>query len=188
MLRAKLLQSHLTLRDPMDCSLPASSVHGMLQARILDWVAMPSSRESSDLEMEPTSLMFPAWAGKFITTSATWEAPTCGSSIQKWKILGEESQDQKVAWSWGIWELGFLPGSLERGTVSPLLDIFLGTPVVKRKSRENHRSKDLGVEDTSGELLGCMYYMKEPMSDVISISEVQEYCSHISSFLVPFLS
>ena len=31
----------------MDCSLPASSVHGMLQARILEWVAMPSSRGSS---------------------------------------------------------------------------------------------------------------------------------------------
>ena len=44
---AKLLQSCLTLCDPMDCSLPGSSVHGILQARILEWVAMPSSRESS---------------------------------------------------------------------------------------------------------------------------------------------
>ena len=35
------------LCDPMDCSLPASSVHGILQARILEWVAMPSSRGSS---------------------------------------------------------------------------------------------------------------------------------------------
>ena len=34
----------LTLCDPMDCSLPDSSVHGILQARILEWVAMPSSR------------------------------------------------------------------------------------------------------------------------------------------------
>ena len=30
--------------DPMNCSLPDSSVHGILQARILEWVAMPSSR------------------------------------------------------------------------------------------------------------------------------------------------
>ena len=37
----------LTLCDPMDCSLPGSSVHGILQARILEWVAMPSSRGSS---------------------------------------------------------------------------------------------------------------------------------------------
>ena len=40
---AKSLQSHLTLSDPMDCSPPGSSVHGILQARILEWVAMPSS-------------------------------------------------------------------------------------------------------------------------------------------------
>ena len=37
----------LTLCDPMDCSLPCSSVHGILQARILEWVAMPFSRGSS---------------------------------------------------------------------------------------------------------------------------------------------
>ena len=44
---AKLLQSCLTLYDPMDCSLPGSSVHGISQARILEWVAMSSSRGSS---------------------------------------------------------------------------------------------------------------------------------------------
>ena len=33
--------------DPIDCSLPGSSVHGILQARIPEWVAMPSSRGSS---------------------------------------------------------------------------------------------------------------------------------------------
>ena len=44
---AKLLQLYPTLCDPMDCSLPGSSVHGILQARIFEWVAMPSSRGSS---------------------------------------------------------------------------------------------------------------------------------------------
>ena len=43
----KVAQSCLTLCDPMDCSPPGSSVHGILQARILEWVAMPSSRGSS---------------------------------------------------------------------------------------------------------------------------------------------
>ena len=41
---AKSLQSCLALCDSMDCSPPGSSVHGILQARILEWVAMPSSR------------------------------------------------------------------------------------------------------------------------------------------------
>ena len=46
-MRAKSLQSCSTLCDPMDFSLPGSSVHGIPQARILKWVAMPSSRVSS---------------------------------------------------------------------------------------------------------------------------------------------
>ena len=44
---AKSLQLCLTLCDTMDCSLPGPSVHGILQGRILEWVAMPSSRGSS---------------------------------------------------------------------------------------------------------------------------------------------
>ena len=47
---SKLLQSCPALCDLMDCSLPDSSVHGILQARILEWVAMPSSRRSSQLQ------------------------------------------------------------------------------------------------------------------------------------------
>ena len=42
-MRAKLLQSCLTLCDPIDFSLPGSSVHGILQARILGWVAISFS-------------------------------------------------------------------------------------------------------------------------------------------------
>ena len=40
-------QSCPTLCDSLDCTLPGSSVHGILQARILEWLAMPSSRGSS---------------------------------------------------------------------------------------------------------------------------------------------
>ena len=40
-------QLHLTLWDPMDCSLPSSSVHEILQARILHWAAIPFSKGSS---------------------------------------------------------------------------------------------------------------------------------------------
>ena len=44
---AKSFQSCLTLHNPVDCSLSGSSVHGILQVRILEWVAMSSSRGSS---------------------------------------------------------------------------------------------------------------------------------------------
>ena len=43
----KVAQLCLTLCNPMDCSLPGSSVNGILQARILEWVAVPFSRGSS---------------------------------------------------------------------------------------------------------------------------------------------
>ena len=40
---SEVAQSCLTLSDPMDCSLPASSVHGIFQARVLEWVAIAFS-------------------------------------------------------------------------------------------------------------------------------------------------
>ena len=46
-MHAKSLQLCPTLCDPMDCRLPGSSVHGTIQARILEWVAIPFSRGSS---------------------------------------------------------------------------------------------------------------------------------------------
>ena len=44
---AKSLQSCPALFDPMDCNLPGFSVQGILQARMLEWAVMPSSRGSS---------------------------------------------------------------------------------------------------------------------------------------------
>ena len=62
------------LCNPMDCSLPGSSVRGILQARTLEWIAMPFSRGSSRPGIEPLSLVSSALAGRFFTTGATWEA------------------------------------------------------------------------------------------------------------------
>ena len=51
----KVTQSCPTLCDPMDCSPPGSSVHGVLQARILEWVVVPFSRNLSYPGIEPRS-------------------------------------------------------------------------------------------------------------------------------------
>ena len=40
---SEVVQSYLTLRDPMDCSPPCSSIHGIFQARVLEWVAIAFS-------------------------------------------------------------------------------------------------------------------------------------------------
>ena len=62
------------LCDPMECSPPGSSAHGVLLVRILQWIAVPSTREISRLGEQPVSLMSPALAGGFFTTSSTWGA------------------------------------------------------------------------------------------------------------------
>ena len=61
-------QSCPTLCDPMDCSPPGSSVHGISQARILEWVAILFCRGSSHSRIEPMSLVSPALEGGFFTT------------------------------------------------------------------------------------------------------------------------
>ena len=72
----KSLQSCLLLCNPMECSLPGFSVPGILQAGILERVAISSSRDLPDPGIKPTSLMSPVLACGFFTTSATWEALT----------------------------------------------------------------------------------------------------------------
>ena len=58
----------------MGCSPPGSTVHGILQARILEWVAMSFSRGSSQCKDQTASLESPAQAGGVFTTSTTWKA------------------------------------------------------------------------------------------------------------------
>ena len=61
----------LSLCKPMDCSPPGSSVHGIFQTRILEWVAISYSRESSPIGTEPTSLVFPVLACELFATVPT---------------------------------------------------------------------------------------------------------------------
>ena len=61
--------SHVQLfASNMDCSLPGSSVHGILQARILEWVAMPSSEDLLDPAIKPVSPASPALQADFLPT------------------------------------------------------------------------------------------------------------------------
>ena len=64
--------SHVRLCDAMDCSPPGSSVHGILQARMVEWVAMPSSSGSSQPGCQTRISQI---TGRFFTMWATREAP-----------------------------------------------------------------------------------------------------------------
>ena len=63
--------SRVWLCDPMDCSLPGSSVHGILQARVLEWVTIPFSRGSS---WPRDWIQVSCIAGRFFTIWANREA------------------------------------------------------------------------------------------------------------------
>ena len=61
--------SQLFVLQSMDCSPPGSSFHGILQAKILEWVVMPFSRRSSPPGIQPASPTSPALVGGFFSTS-----------------------------------------------------------------------------------------------------------------------
>ena len=90
LLRACVLSS-VQLCNPMDCGPPGSTVHGLFQARILEWAACPSPGALPDPGIQPTP---PALAGRFLTTtgilpSATWEAHRLTSG-QEHSILNKK--------------------------------------------------------------------------------------------------
>ena len=101
-------QSCPTLFDPMDYSLPGSSVHGILQARrILEWVAIPFSRGSS--QIRDRTRVF-CTAGRFFTIRATREATytythtfvpaqiSSGKIYKKLEIVVASRKKARVEW------------------------------------------------------------------------------------------
>ena len=85
------LHNRVQLCDPMGCSLPGSSVHGILQARILQWFAIPFSR-GSFRPRDQTHVSYVSCTGRQVLyTSATWEAPDTYTTMYKiasqWKVL-----------------------------------------------------------------------------------------------------
>ena len=90
-LTAKSLQSRSTLCDPMDCSPPCSSVHGVLQTRILEWTTCPLPGDLPNPGIKPESLPSPGLAGSFFITRAPWEA-TADSHF-----VGKKPTQQRLA-------------------------------------------------------------------------------------------
>ena len=67
----------------MDCNPPDSSIHGISQARILEWVAISFSRDLPDLGMEPES---PALAGGFFTAEPQGKPPVYFTTIKEYVL------------------------------------------------------------------------------------------------------
>ena len=91
---AKSLQSCLTLCDPMDCSLPGFTIHGILQARILEWVAMPSSRGSSPLR-DGTQVSYVSYIGRQVLGKPMLYIALCQKRCFKKQVSEEEAELEK---------------------------------------------------------------------------------------------
>ena len=90
---AKLLQSCPTLCNPRDCSLPGSSVHGILQARILELVAMPSSKGSSLCRDQTGSLAISCIGSQFLYHYCLQGSPPHGGIANEcWVMCHQYSQ------------------------------------------------------------------------------------------------
>ena len=77
-MKVLVIQSCPTLCNSMDCNPPGSTVHGILQARILEWVAIPFSRDRTQVS---------CIAGRFFTVWATSEAHQFSSVAQSCPTL-----------------------------------------------------------------------------------------------------
>ena len=95
----------------MDCSPPGSSVHGILQTGILEWVAMPSSRGSSRLRYWTCVFWDSCIAGKYFTAEPHWGSATSGG---------------KPHWlAWGSYITWFVNSFVFCASIGVLLRVFL---------------------------------------------------------------
>ena len=115
-------QSCPALCDPMDCSPPGSSVHGTFQARILEWVASPSSRGSSQ-PRDWTHVSCVSCIGRLILyTAPSVGKPNKQCQSTQWEVhrkfkqgWGSASEEE-----WLSWDLEELEGSCSRERKQPV--------------------------------------------------------------------
>ena len=108
---AHSLQSCLTLCDRMDCSPPCSSVHGFSKQEYWSGLPFSSPGDLPNPGIETASLMSSAFAGKFFTTSITWETQVA-KFLPLLKILinvssSKENYSESYRFLWGIWKFNY---------------------------------------------------------------------------------
>ena len=89
-----LAQSHPTLCNPIDCSLPGSSAHGSLQEKVVEWIAISTARESS----RPRDWTCVSWVGRWILPLGLPGKPLKGAFSTKSMCLRVSE-----CWCWQCW-------------------------------------------------------------------------------------
>ena len=108
--------SHPTLYDPIDCSLPGSSVHEIFQARILEWVAISYSRGSSWPKDQTHISCISCISRRILYHWAIWEAPFFVSEDARIWGLRNHSFERNMCWNY----LGLVPFVFTSGVSSGL--------------------------------------------------------------------
>ena len=106
---SEIAQSCPTLSDPMDCSLPGSSVHGIFQARVLEWGAIAFSESLHNLCLFSTRHFHFPWISHlghlgFKSPLSSWnkKALSHQRTSNIWKTFYHCSQWRWWWWSWGV--------------------------------------------------------------------------------------
>ena len=134
-----VIQSCSTACDPKDCSPPGSPVHGILQARVLEWVAIPFSRESSWPGIEPRSPMLQAdsfffFASRFFTCGHNYIITTFfHHPLHVFFALRKH-----ISWSWFFtWWDDLKLYSLKSWTITSLPELHCGIFLFTLMSRHD---------------------------------------------------
>ena len=141
-LKVLVTQSYLPLCDPMDCSPPGFSVCEILQARILEWVAIPFSRASSwprdwTWVSYTAGRFFTIWAtregdGFFTVWDTKWEvALWLFFSFSKYFFMVKRLPAMQETW---VWPLGW-EDALEKGMATHSTSLAWRIPVTEEPSR-----------------------------------------------------
>ena len=115
--RAQLLQACPTLCHPVDCSPPGASAPGILQARILVWVAMPSSTDLSDTGIKPAPPASPARATLSLSP-ITWKAPLSEHHSRNVLSLGKSRKQSGLKFPFDVVFIRYFALTMKRHTIT----------------------------------------------------------------------
>ena len=140
-----------TLCDPIDCSPPGSSVRGIFQAQILEWVAISFSRGSSRPRDWTCVSYIPCTGRRILYQCTTWDDP--GTIQESWFLLSSGNQSQ--IWQWARRPEGFPHSSVSKESAWNAGDLG-SIPVSERSPEEGYGNSLQWME--AWDLLELTYY------------------------------
>ena len=164
----KLLQLCPTLWDPMACSSPDSSVHGILQARILEWVVMTSSRRSSWPRHQTCILCFLYWqVGSILLVALGKPTIEYYSAIKKNEILLFVTTNGTIQRYYDKWNVR------EHKTDTLWSHLFVESK--KTKQNEQTKEKESRLIATENKLVVAWWVSWGKIGEVVKDAQTSSY-------------